>query len=92
MARHALKEFYVLTGQEKRESIVVTDSDSVKYVAESFPGADPTEPVWLCSKITNTGTEFPFAQSNKIYTVDGEAVLAAPGVDGANLKTLFGDA
>lgn len=92
MARHALKEFYVLTGQEKRESIVVTDSATVKYVAESFPGADPTEPVWLCSKVVNAGADYPFTQANKIYTVDGEAVLAIPGVNGAGLKALFGDA
>jgi hypothetical protein len=92
MARHALKEFYVLTGQEKRESIVVTDSATVKYVAESFPGADPTEPVWLCSRIESTGDAYPFTQTSKVYPVGQEPALAIPGVGGAGLKALFGDA
>ena len=69
----------VLKGFERRELIVVTDG-TTRYIAESGPGADPTEAVWMCSKNTVVG------DLEKLEVLPN---LSAPGVDGAGLAALF---
>jgi len=87
----ALRKRLVLDGRESREQIIVTASDAIKYVASSFPGADPTEAVWLCQRIESTGTDFPYTQVVQTYPIGDNAELAVPGTDGAGLASLFGD-
>jgi len=55
---------------------------AVTYIAESYPGAEPTEAVWNCMKQSTSG-------GAEILNV--HPVFAAPGVDGAGLVALFGD-
>jgi hypothetical protein len=86
-----LKKRLVLDGRENREQIIVTASDSIKYIASSFPGADPTEAMWLCQRIESTGTDFPYTQIVQTYPIGAEPELAVPGTDGAGLAALFGD-
>lgn len=87
----ALRKRLVLDGREAREQIIITASDSIKYIASSFPGADPTEAVWLCQRIESTGTEFPYTQVVQNYPIGADAQLAIPGALGAGLEALFGD-
>jgi len=75
------KEYDVLKGRERRELIVVTNG-TTRYIAESYPEADPTAAVWTCSRNTvSEGLE-------KLEVLDG---LKVPGTDGAGLAALFGD-
>lgn len=76
------KIYDVLKGNERRELIVLTDG-TTRYIAESYPEADPTDAVWTCSKSSVTG------DVEKLETLDG---LEAPGANGTGLKALFGDA
>ena len=71
----------VLKGTERRSIIAVTDG-STRYIAESGPGADPTEAVWLCSKNSVDGNV------EKLQVLD---TLQAPGTDGELLAAMFGD-
>lgn len=87
----ALKKRLVLDGREQREQIIVTASETIKYIASSFPGADPTEAVWLCQRIESTGTDFPYTQVVQTYPIGDNAELAIPGEGGAGLAALFGD-
>ncbi|HKL21355.1 MAG TPA: hypothetical protein VJ904_06085 [Tichowtungia sp.] len=73
------RPYDVLKGTERRELIVLT-VDGVRYLAESGPGADPTAAVWVCSKNTVAG------DLEKLEVLPD---LAAPGVDGAGLVSLF---
>ena len=70
----------VLEGRERRETIMLTDG-TTRYVAESYPGADPSLPIWVCSKFTTV--------SETVDTVNVIATLQIPGVDGAGLIALF---
>lgn len=87
----ALKKRLVLDGREQREQIIVDASASIKYVASSFPGADPTEAVWMCQRIESTGSAYPYLQTVQTYPVGQNPELAIPGTDGAGLAALFGD-
>lgn len=86
-----IKKLAVLEGRESRQVITVQASETVKYIAASFPGAEPTDAVWLCSKQTSAGSDYPYTMKIETYPVGDEPILAIPGVDGANLATLFGD-
>ena len=91
MAANQLKLLRVVCGDEDREQIIVDASASIQYIAQSFPGADPEEDVWLCSRIESTGSDFPYLKTVKTYPVGEDAQLASPGIGGADLATLFGD-
>lgn len=86
-----VKKKQVLSGEEARSSIIVDASVSIKYFAQSFPGASPTDPVWLCSRQESIGSDYPYISNTITYPVGEDPVLAAPGVDGVNLAALFGD-
>ena len=86
-----LKKLAVLEGRESRQVITVQANASTKYIAVSFPGADPEEAVWLCSRQTSSGEDYPYTMKVETYPVGEEPVLAVAGIDGANLATLFGD-
>lgn len=86
-----IKKLAVLEGREARQVITVQTSESIKYIAVSFPGADPTEAVWLCSKQTSAGSDYPFTMKVETYPVGAEPELAVAGVNGAGLAALFGD-
>jgi len=87
----ALHKRLVLDGREQREQIIVDASDLIKYIASSFPGADPEAEVWLCQRIETIGTDFPYIKLVQTYPVGEPAELAAPGINGADLAELFGD-
>jgi hypothetical protein len=87
----SVKNMLVLSGQENRNQIVVDASASIKYFAVSYPGADPEEAVWLCSKQVSSGSDYPFVVTTFTYPEGEDPVLSAPGVDGVDLAALFGD-
>lgn len=87
----AFKKRLVLDGREQREQIIVDASATIQYIASSFPGADPTEALWLCQRIESTGTEYPFIKTVQTYPIGEDPVLAIPGEDGAGLAALFVD-
>jgi hypothetical protein len=76
------EQYLVLKGKERRETIVLTDG-ATRYIAESYPEADPTAAVWVCSKNSVSG------DVEKLEVLDG---LKTPGANGSGLKALFGDA
>jgi len=70
----------VLAGDERRETIMLTDG-TTRYIAESYPGASPEMAVWVCSKFTIV--------SGTVETANVLPKLQIPGIDGAGLVALF---
>jgi len=64
-----------------QETIILTVG-VISYIAQSYPGADPTVAEWNCSKnYTSGATEF----------IKVHPIFAAPGAAGADIPALFGD-